>query len=402
LVFVAVLKQLALIALIILAPVACLAFVFREQGKNLFAFWAKALTAVVALPVVLSAVLAGGIMLMKIFWNPSAGSIGSSDSLDGSQPMSRFIATIILAATLFAMLKVLGSLRKWVTGSRAGMIGKIGSAATQIATPAAALAAGAYGGPAAMAAVSAVGGKISSSAGGAGGSGSKFLPDSSAGTFKAASAAAGGGGGASQIGKLTSGLSEKLAKPGQDRADLAKQQEARKKSNERMDDPQLREQNIQRQVNKMEDTNEAKRRMANSSSAPDEPLGPSGDGPAPSSGGPGPAPSGPVSGPAPSGPVPGPAGPAPGGASADTATPAPRPRGGLSPGGAPAATATSAAAVSKTAARAAGASASADQVAQGQAALDRAAKAAGPVKAQAPIAKAASKAASAIKNPPVK
>ena len=42
----------------------------------------------------------------------------------------RYISALILAATLFMLMKSVGSVRAWVTGKRAGMAGKMAGTAT--------------------------------------------------------------------------------------------------------------------------------------------------------------------------------------------------------------------------------------------------------------------------------
>lgn len=208
LILIAVGKQLLLIALIITCPIACLAFVFRDHGKNLFSFWTKGLLAVVFLPVALGAVLGGGLILMNAFWNQT-GNL-NSDGADWSWGIMdvamRYVAALILVATLIGLIKVVGAVRQWATGNKVGMLGKMGGTATKLAGAGIAAAGAASGNPMAAAA----GRQIASAASTAGSAmqrGSQrgsWIPQSS-GTLSGATSRRSGGGGMleSGIGKLT-------------------------------------------------------------------------------------------------------------------------------------------------------------------------------------------------------
>lgn len=229
----AVAKQLALIALIILCPIACLAFVFRDQGKNMFSFWTKGLVAVCALPVAWAAALAGGLMLMNVFWDPDQEAMTAAiEASSQSSTGMRLIAAFILVATMVAMIKMAGSLRAWVTGSRAGVLGKIGGKATAIATPVAQAAAGAYLGPAAAGIVGAAGNKAAGTLAN-GSQGRSWIPGGGSGGGGGGSG--GGGGGAPALGAIGSAMSDKMSEGFKGRA---KAKELEKKT-KRAKDPAL-------------------------------------------------------------------------------------------------------------------------------------------------------------------
>jgi hypothetical protein len=147
-------KQIILIFLILLTPIACLSFVFREHGKHLFALWTKGILAVAAVPVAMAAVLVTGLMLASVFFHPadSASMLNTSSVAFSSQSgmfplVAKYISAIIVAATLIMMVKTVGSLRAWVTGSKVGMGGKMMGSAAKVGGLAAGAAAAYAGAP---------------------------------------------------------------------------------------------------------------------------------------------------------------------------------------------------------------------------------------------------------------
>ena len=149
-------KQIILIFLILLTPIACLSFVFRDHGKHLFALWTKGILAVAAVPVAMAAVLVTGLMLASLFFHPADSGVmtgTASNSLAFATQSSlfsliaKYISAIIVAATLVMMIKTVGSLRAWVTGSKVGMGGKMMGSAAKIGGLAAGAAAAYAGAP---------------------------------------------------------------------------------------------------------------------------------------------------------------------------------------------------------------------------------------------------------------
>ena len=203
---VAVGKQLLLIALIVMTPIACLAFVFRDHGKNLFSLWVKGLLAVTGLPIVMATILAGGLMLMRAFWDPENPVLAAEVSFSLVDISKRYISALILAATLFMLMKSVGSVRAWVTGKRAGMAGKMAGTATKLAGGSVAIAGAMSANPYA-AAIGAKVGQASAAAGKrmseGGTSGGSWIPQNSGGTFGRATA-----GRASGAGLLDKGMKQ--------------------------------------------------------------------------------------------------------------------------------------------------------------------------------------------------
>jgi len=141
--FIAVAKQIALVSLILLTPIACLAFVFRDNGKNILALWARGIVGVSAVPVAIAGVIVLGIQLANNFWDPMAaqhlidgnvksslpngnfgfwaGSLGANSF---SSVASKWLASITLMVSMYMAMKMVGKIRKWVTGSKVGMVGR--------------------------------------------------------------------------------------------------------------------------------------------------------------------------------------------------------------------------------------------------------------------------------------
>jgi len=203
-IFIAIAKQIALAALIIMTPVACLSFVFRDSGKNILALWAKGIVAISAIPVAVASVLVLGIQVSNVFWNPdtagggmtglvntnpfgtsaSAGAAGMATGFLHS--ISKLLAVAVLCVAMVMAMKMIGKLRKWVTGSKTGMVGRGMGTAVKIGGLAAAGVATAGGSVAAAGLISSATGAVGNRMR-EGGPDRKWLPSSS-GTFGSASA----------------------------------------------------------------------------------------------------------------------------------------------------------------------------------------------------------------------
>lgn len=118
---VAVMRQLALIALVTLAPVACFMIIF-ERHQEWFSRWAKAIIAICLIPVGMALILRIGLAL-----NPTAGLLttapptGSASSAI-SMP-ERILALVIMLCTFYFMAKVPRMLKGWVTGNQGASAG---------------------------------------------------------------------------------------------------------------------------------------------------------------------------------------------------------------------------------------------------------------------------------------
>ena len=143
---------------------------------------------------------------MRAFWDPENPVLAAEVSFSLVDISKRYISALILAATLFMLMKSVGSVRAWVTGKRAGMAGKMAGTATKLAGGSVAIAGALSGNPAA-AAVGAKVGQASAAAGRriseGGTSGGSWIPQNSGGTFGRATA-----GRASGAGLLDKGMNQ--------------------------------------------------------------------------------------------------------------------------------------------------------------------------------------------------
>lgn len=173
----AIVKQLALILLIIATPVACLSFIFASS-MNFFNLWIRGLLAVISLPIIMALILAVGMELSNAFFNPDNDLLGS-DVLGFTQTVSRFVAAGILGAAGVLSVRVLKHMRGFVTGNSQSIMRKWGSQATDVGGKLAGLGVGmATGNPMAGVKVAKAGSfaskMIAEKEGGGGGS--KWLP----------------------------------------------------------------------------------------------------------------------------------------------------------------------------------------------------------------------------------
>lgn len=100
---VAVLKQLALIALIVATPFACLSFVFIKW-QGMFSMWVRGLVAITAIPIIQALLMRTG--------------IGMAEMIGRIEGIAAILAATILAATFYGLLKVVIAFRTYVTGNK--------------------------------------------------------------------------------------------------------------------------------------------------------------------------------------------------------------------------------------------------------------------------------------------
>lgn len=114
---IALLRQLALIVVVIASPLACFAIINRSWHVHVFA-WVRITLAVVFLPVLMAVILKIGLMLNPITgkmvpgWTPADESLGAL-----------FLGLLIMLATFFFMVKIPSMLAKGVIPKRLGRSG---------------------------------------------------------------------------------------------------------------------------------------------------------------------------------------------------------------------------------------------------------------------------------------
>ncbi len=104
-------KQIALIALIVATPIACLSFVI-PKFKGFFGMWIRGLIAVCAIPVACAVILVTGLELSHLLWS-GPDHAGSSLLAQGG----RFLSAAALLITMRMMLKAVTNLRGYATGN---------------------------------------------------------------------------------------------------------------------------------------------------------------------------------------------------------------------------------------------------------------------------------------------
>lgn len=118
LVLLAIVRQVALILLIIFTPIACLALTLRKWQKY-FSFWLRGLLVVCLLPVVQAFCLVIGVSLAQGFFANDANNLGGA--------VSRMMAIVVLLVTMFGMFKIAVSMKAYVTGGPADFFESAGS-----------------------------------------------------------------------------------------------------------------------------------------------------------------------------------------------------------------------------------------------------------------------------------
>lgn len=104
-------RQIALIALIIMTPVACLGYALKG-ANNLFGYWVRGLLAVVAIPMAQSVILVMGLAMSQAFWDGHTSAINSAFGIVG-----RIMSMICLLVALKLMLSCVKQIRGMVTGN---------------------------------------------------------------------------------------------------------------------------------------------------------------------------------------------------------------------------------------------------------------------------------------------
>lgn len=119
---VAILRQLGMILLVVLSPVACFMLILDRKHREWFTRWAKAVIGICLIPVLMALILRIGLAL-----NPSASLLtGATISGDASKVISmpeRFLSLVIMFCTFYLMAKVPRMIKGWVTGSQGASFG---------------------------------------------------------------------------------------------------------------------------------------------------------------------------------------------------------------------------------------------------------------------------------------
>lgn len=118
---VAILRQLAMIALIVVAPAACFVIIL-ENRQRWFFYWMKAVIAVCLIPVLMALILRVGLSL-----NPLATKLASASGTSSGTATfpigERFLSLMIMFCTFYFMMKIPRMLKGWVTGHQGAGFG---------------------------------------------------------------------------------------------------------------------------------------------------------------------------------------------------------------------------------------------------------------------------------------
>lgn len=101
-----IMRQVIFVILIVLMPIACFMLLFK-RGQAHFSTWAKAMVAVIVLPVMLALTFSIGIQLANVMSN----SLGDNSS---TNIIEALLAPLTIAFTLLFMVKLPGMLKKWI------------------------------------------------------------------------------------------------------------------------------------------------------------------------------------------------------------------------------------------------------------------------------------------------
>ena len=156
-------KQLALILLLIITPLACVSLVVPSM-RGLFSIWLKGLLVVCAISPVQAGILTFGLELSKAFQAAGGSVVGAV--------LGNLISAGILIMTFKLMVSAVRSLRAYATGNNSGMTSRFMAGAGNVA----AVAFTAAGNPVAAAAAQKVALGASTALGGVGQRGGKWMP----------------------------------------------------------------------------------------------------------------------------------------------------------------------------------------------------------------------------------